>query len=194
MSKYVPYIVIAVLVMLLTIKCNEPPEIVEVPVEVTVEVPAIPVEHDTIKLPAEVITLPGKVEIDSTYYYLYKELADKEKDSLFKDAITIREYKETIEDDTLKIDLYNKVRGKLLEYQVGYIVKPRTITVDTIIPVKIKKKAELYFGAFSSYQTELGHFGIGPEATLINVKHTKAYDLGYDIPNKEVTFGVKLRF
>lgn len=140
---------IAVAILLYLYVFNPQVEEVEIPVRFEVPVPVVEKEFDTIKLPPEIIRVPGKTEIDSAYYKQYLALKDSiQKDSLFKEAIKIREYKPTVEDDTIKIDVYAKVRGELLETAIKYKTKPRTVTLDTTLTVPIPRKAKL-FGGFS---------------------------------------------
>lgn len=124
-------------------------EEVKVPVEIEVPVPVVEKVFDTIYKPKP-IYIPGKtkIQIDSTYYERYLSLQDSiQKDSLFKEAIKIQEYKPTFEDDTIKIDVYAKVRGELLESGIRYKTKPRTIKLDTTILVPIPTRAKLFGGA-----------------------------------------------
>ncbi len=125
-------------------------EEVEVPIRVEVPVPVIEKEFVTVYKPKPYpIYLKGEVikEIDSSYYKKYKALKnEKERDSLFKDAIKINTYKEKVEDDTITINLNMKVRGKLLNYQVGYKTKPRSIPLDTIIKVFIPTQNKFFYG------------------------------------------------
>lgn len=130
---------------------NPKKEIVKVPVTIEVEVPKIVKEFDTIYKPKPIYITKGSdtiKEIDSTYYNKYIALQNDsiKQDSLFKKAIAINTYKEKIEDDTLKIDLTMKLRGKLLNYQVGYEIKPRTVKVDTTLNIPIPTKAKLFVG------------------------------------------------
>ena len=118
---------------------------VEVPVEVVVEVPVVEKVFDTVYQPKPIyINSEIKKEIDSTYYKKYKELNDSiKKDSLFRRSIEIKTYEEKIEDDTISINLNMKVRGDLLNYQVGYKTKPRDIKLDTVVKIPLAPKAKL---------------------------------------------------
>lgn len=127
-------------------------EEVKIPIKIEVPIPVIKVEFDTIYEPKPYpVYLKGKLikEIDSSYYDKYNKLADSiKKDNLFKKAITINRYKEKVEDDTLTINLNMKVRGELLDYQIGYKTKPRIILLDTVIKVPIPTQNKFY-GGFS---------------------------------------------
>ena len=125
---------------------NTEPEIVEVPVTIEVPIPVVVKEFDTIK---EFVPIyrEGKTKIDSLYYTKYMALTDSiQRDSLFKSAITIREYREKVEDDTLTINIYTKVQGFMKEQQVGYKTKPRNIRLDTVLKVPIPKKTKMFGG------------------------------------------------
>jgi hypothetical protein len=170
-------------------------EIVEVPVEIEVKVPEIIKETDTVYYPKPVF-IEGEQVIDTTLYAEYNKLKDQvKKDSLFKAAITIKEYKEVVEDDTIKIDLYAKVRGDLLNYQLGYNIKPRVFKLDTILSIPVPKKMELYYGvdSYIPAPNSLQKAAIIPSAMMINKKHTKAYQIGYDPFNKAFKGGIFIR-
>jgi len=102
--KYIVTFAIGMLLMYFLTKGED--EIVEVPVKIDVPIPVVEVQHDTVFMPAETIQLPGEVKIDTEYYEKWKTLKDSvSRDSLYKDAITIREYNTKFEDDTLTIDV-----------------------------------------------------------------------------------------
>ena len=143
-GRLIPYLIIAVLGVFLYFQLTKDVEIVEVPVRVEVPVPVVKVEFDTILDPYPVY-IEGKTIIDSTYFEKYINLKDSvEKRKLFIEAIAIRDYHETVEDDTLKIDINMRVQGFLKSYQVSYKTKPRTILLDTILPLAIPKRSRLY--------------------------------------------------
>lgn len=165
---------------------------VEVPIYIEVPVPVIQKEFDTIKLPIEIA---GEKVIDSIYYKEYLQLKDSiSKNNAYKEAITIREYNTPFEDDTIKIDTYNKVRGTLLETQVSYKTKPRTINLDTTLKVKIPTQTKFYIGGevvlptkpeFQNYSPS-----IAPGIIMKNKKETKLYKISYDPINKQFKAGI----
>lgn len=197
MKKYLIGVGIGLIAMFLILKsCENDPEVIKVPVKIEVPVPVIEKEFDTIEKPVP-IYVDGPTVIDSTFYKEYKELKDqRKKDSLFREAITIKEYRETIEDDTIKIDLYAKVRGDLLKYQLGYETKPYTIPLDTTLKVAIPKKAEFYGGPLINVSPDNDRVdtGAGAQLLLVNKRHTAAYNVGYDFINKQATFGALIKF
>lgn len=170
-------------------------EYVDVPVTIEIETPVIVKETDTIYMPTPV-HVAGPVEIDSTYYEEYVKLKDSvAKNEAYKDAITIRTYNEKIEDDTLKIDLYTKIRGTLLEYQVGYKVKPQTYSIDTVLTVPVPRKTRFYVGGEFALPKDIYNYKptIIPGAIMQNKKATKLYKLSYDPINNVVQGGLYFR-
>ncbi len=167
-------------------------EIINVPFKVEVKVPKIEKDFDTLYFPKPEYSI--KKVIDSIYYKQYISLIDSlDKNELFKDAITIREYKQVFEDDSVKIDSYIKTRGTLLSSQVSYLVKQRVILVDTVIPLTVPRKAKLYVGGYiypSIKNNPLESLGIGPSVMLLNRKQTKSFNIGYDAVNKSISAGL----
>lgn len=172
--------------------CKE--EIVEVPIRVEVPVPVIDKEFDTIYLPAP-ISKPNKL-IDSTYYKKWQEAKQDsiKRDSLFRKAIEINEYNERIEDDTIKIDLYAKVRGEMLGYQVGYETKPYTIPLDTTLAIPVPRQAEWYVGGELILPDEksLMQPSVKPEIGFKTRNEKFMFDGGHDFVNKFTTVGIKI--
>jgi len=62
----------------------------------------------------------------------------------------------------------------------------------TVLKIAVPKKAEIYVGPQLYLPTEspLGTPGIGPGAIFINKSHTKAYNIGWDVVNKQVQVGI----
>lgn len=172
---------------------------VKVPVALKIKTPIIKKEFDTIYLPGEIIRLPGERIIDSTYYDQWKKLTDSlEREKMFKDAITIREYNTTFDDDTLKIDVYSKTRGTLLEQAVNYTVKPFEVTLDTTLNVPVPKKPMFFIGATMTTVPTLEVdqnqvLGFGPQAIFIDKKHKFAYYANYDLVNKGWSVGAAIK-
>lgn len=169
---------------------------VKVPIEIEVKVPEIKVEKDTVFLPKPV-NVPGKKEIDSVFYKEYIKLKDSiKRDKLFKDAIEINIYNEVIEDDTLRIDLNMKTRGKLLSYQTNYKIFERKYSIDTTLTVAITKQAKLYGGVKLSLPGEQSssNESIYPSLLFIPRNDKNAYNLSYDFINKNLEIGYYLRF
>jgi hypothetical protein len=100
--------------------------------DVIIEIPGKDGKFDTIYLPK-----PYKVENSVNTELVKKYNAQKDtiaKLEMYKDAITERNYNEIYEDSTVKIDIYTKVQGKLLQQAPKYFVKPVTVVFkDTTI-------------------------------------------------------------
>lgn len=110
---------------------NKDPEKIEVPIERIIPVPVIHREFDTIVPDPKTVIIK---EVDSTVYKDYLKLKDSiQKDSAYKDAITIREYNQVFQDEYATDTVYSRVRGYLLEQSLLHVSKPRNITIrDTI--------------------------------------------------------------
>ena len=190
-------ILIAIIIFLSFKACKKPTiETVEVPIRVEVEVPVVVKEFDTILEPIPVKVV-GETKIDSTYYYKYLEAKSMLiKDSLFKEAITIREYKETVEDDTIKIDVYSKVRGSLIQQQIGYETKPRSIILDTIMDVPVKYKSKLgagfEIGVPTGAQLDINQAVIVKANAMFDTNKI-IYSVGYDT-QRNAWFGLTYKF
>lgn len=177
-------------------------EEVEVPVEIEVPVPVVEKVFDTIYKPKPVpyIVKGDTVEkIDSTFYNKYVALQDSiKKDSLFREAIKIQEYKPFFEDDTIRIDVYAKVRGELLENGISYKTKPRTIKLDTTLTVPIPTKAKLYVGGGA--RLPYGKFNTGGVAPVpygglyLKTKKDNLISLEFDTQSVSIGYAIKLKF
>ena len=135
-------VVIGLAIMFTLKECNT--EIIEVPVRVEVEVPVVVKEFDTIYEP---VPVPYTVvELDTTLVEEYKKANDSLKQEIFNSAVTVREYKEIFEDSIQTITVGANVTGTLNSLSVGYETKPRTIVIDTVIPVKVPTKPFTIYG------------------------------------------------
>lgn len=171
-------------------------EIIEVEVPVLIEVP-VPVVEKVFKTVREPYAVKGDTVIDSIYYDRYIALKDSvARDSLYKEAITIRTYNEKVEDNILTISLEATVRGELLDYKLGYKTKPRTVTLDTVIKVAIPMKPSIYGGAYIYLppSNSIIQPSIIPTIMYKNRKSTIIYSIGYDVVNKGYIAGAFIRF
>ena len=135
MKKSIPYLIIAILVLVIILMLRKKAQDRFFPITITI--PSVFHQFDTIKSPAEVIKLPGQVKIDSTYYNKYVELlTNKKKDSLYKDAVTLREYQEVFEDSIITIKTFSETRGWLTKHSLSYETKERNVTTELPIPSK----------------------------------------------------------
>lgn len=138
--KNISLIVLGLAVVLLSFKACDQKETVtvEVPVKIKVPVPIVETQFDTIYLP-QPIKVVKEVQIDSTIYNKYLTLKDSiAKNKIVKEALTVREYDQKFDDSIQTINVYSEVTGTLNKQQVSYKTKPRTISVDTIIPVEVE--------------------------------------------------------
>lgn len=69
----------------------------------------------------------GQVIVDESFKRLYEEAKDSlERTNLYLNAIRINTFDTTaINNDTIKLDLYTKTRGSLLEYKIDYKIKEK---------------------------------------------------------------------
>lgn len=176
-------------------------EEIKVPFYIDVPVPVFGKEFQTVFNPSPLPKINSNIkEIDTFWYNKYQNLKKENDslklDSLYKKAIEINRYHETVEDDTIKINLQLKTRGELLEYKVGYRTKPFTIPLDTVITVKIPKKPEFYLGGgiLMPFNESNLKPSIVPELNYINKHHNKLYSLEADFVNKGAKVGVLFRF
>ena len=157
--KYTTAICIAIILFLT--QCEGEKEIIEVPIKIDIPVPAIEGKFEPIKAPEPIIVeVPT---IDKQREFVLMDSIGKL--NAYIEAITVREYSNTFEDDTIKIDTWSKVRGELLAQSNEYFIKPRTIQLDTVI--EIQKPA---FNALFLYGGTKYHFGtqsVAFEAKLI---------------------------
>lgn len=120
-------------------QCNKDPEIVEVPIEIEVEIPVIEKVFDTIVITKDKII--KVTEADPELLKKYTKLKDSvAKESMFKEAIKIREYNQDFSDEHQAVDVYSKVRGTLLEQSVKYKTEPKTIIVKDTVKIPVKNK------------------------------------------------------
>lgn len=172
----------------------EPEVIVEyVEVEVPGKVDSIPSNPDP---PQPLVITNTEKVIDSTWYNKYQDLkSEREKDSLLKEAITINEYVETYEDENIKIDVYTKNRGIMLDQNIPrYEIFPSTATVpQTTIIQPAPIKSHLYGGIQVGLPTD-GSVDINVMGNLyFQNKKGNMFTLGADI-QKNVYVGKVWKF
>lgn len=182
-------VVIIIMAFIIFKQCSDDPETIEVPIKIEVPVPVVEHHFDTIKEPYPVY-ITDQV-IDSTYYALYIKIKDSiQKDSLFKDAITLREYNEIFDDTIQTINIYSKVQGFLREQTASYKTKPRTIQLDTVLSLPIPYKARFGSGV------EFGYLKGDPILTKVNLEFDTRkiiYKTGVDT-DKRVWAGLTVKF
>jgi len=136
LSKAWSYLAVIILTIVVLGRCTKPKEVtVEVTVEVIVEVPVVEHVFDTI---TKFVPIKETV-IDSVYYEQYLTLKDSlSQVDFIKDALTVREYKETFDDSIQTIEVFTEVTGKMNKQSLSYKTKPREVKLDTVIPMKVK--------------------------------------------------------
>lgn len=184
MKKYIPYIIIAVLIFLLWQKSctgESKPQTVIVPEQKgsfterlnPEPIPASEKEYvykyitktDTVK-----ITVESPVNEDLMAFYL----ASKNKDSLYADAIGEREYNIVEEDSLLMTENHIKTQGHLMSFQQSYTIKPREVKV------KPKETVLRLLGGFEvGNTTQLDNFTAKANLGLQNRKGN-ILSVGYD--------------
>src|SRR5690606_7679366 len=125
LKKILPYVACLVLGMLLLNECNREPK--KETIIRSVMVPEVITHYDTIKIGSPVYIH----KVDTVYIDRFLRSDSTEKLSLYKDAVTIREYNQVFEDSLSKIVVYSKTRGNLLKQSVRLTVFEREI-IDTI--------------------------------------------------------------
>tara|TARA_R110000772_G_scaffold31754_2_gene78066 strand:+ start:1807 stop:2412 length:606 start_codon:yes stop_codon:yes gene_type:complete len=137
MNKVKDYLIIglSILVVLFFIKsCNDKETIIkEIEVKVEVPVPVVEKQFDTI-----FINVPHIVKPDTIKVVEYRDSSIKEKEILYKEATAIRKYSKVYEDDYLTATVSSETSGFLNNQSFKYKTKPRTVSLDTTIAVKIE--------------------------------------------------------
>lgn len=115
---------------------------IEVPVEIEVPVPSVEGTSDTVYVPyPKYVNNPLDKQLlkdNDSLLKKYQEADSIIKELQYKDAISIREYKEVYEDTFQTIEISTKTRGHLLEQSLVYKTKPYKIKVDTTVTTKVK--------------------------------------------------------
>jgi len=134
-KQILPYLICMILGMLLLNECNRDPEVKTI--VRTVTIPEIIKQFDTIEIEKPIHTH----SVDTVYMDRFVQADSTDQLDLYKDAVTIREYKEVFEDSMSRIEVYSKARGHLLQQQAKYTIFERQITDTIPLP---KPKGNLY--------------------------------------------------
>jgi hypothetical protein len=150
--------IISIIIILFLVNCQGEKEIIKVPVRIEVPIPAIEGKTDTIYVPKPILVeVPKETDTHLEAYLATKDSLERLR--LYLDAITVREYRNEFEDDTIKIDTWSRVRGELLAQSNEYFIKPRTIAFDTVIDVAVPRFNELFLyggGKYSFIDKSMG--------------------------------------
>lgn len=179
-------------------QCSEPKETIPV----TIETPA---KSGSFEKPTEVI--PGVAKKDSIVYKkgktiytenpINKQLAEdylKATDSikrlkLYLDAIQEKDGTYVYDNKDLKLEIYTKTRGELLEIKPNYTIKPTEVKVD--VPVKQTVFA-MYGGLEILNNSNLNNLGVKAEVGIQNKKGT-IFTVGADTRSNYYV-GAKVKF
>ena len=154
-SNPILYLVILGLIgVIVFIKFFSPRKIEKVPVKVEVKVPEISKKYDTVYLDttkAKIVRLNNPInkklkKQNDSLIKAYDSLSKENQRLAYLNAIKIRDYSETYEDEYQKATVNSRVRGELLAQQFSYKIKERTFTVDTVVDIKKKIKFDMYAG------------------------------------------------
>lgn len=184
MKKYIPYIIIGVLMFLLWQKSctgDKEPQTVVIPEQKgsfperqnPEPIPA-PKKEYVYKYITETDTVKIEVENPINQELMAFYLASKNKDSLYADAIGEREYNIVEEDSLLMTENQIKTQGHLLSFQQSYTLKEREV------PVKQKETVLRLLGGFEvGNTTQLDNFTAKANLGLQNRKGN-ILSVGYD--------------
>jgi hypothetical protein len=175
---YIIGVFFAIYLFTLIKQCSEPKQTIPVTVET-------PVKNGSFEKPTEII--PGVTKKDSIVYKkgktiytenpINKQLAEdylKATDSikrlrLYLDAIQEKDGTYVYDNKDLKLEIYTKTRGELLEIKPKYKIKPIDIKVD--VPVKQTVLA-MYGGLELANNTLLNNMTVKVDIGLQNKKGT----------------------
>lgn len=195
---YIIGIFFVIFLFTLVKQCNEPKETIPV----TIETPA---KSGGFEKPTEFI--PGVAKKDSIVYKkgktiytenpINKKLAEdylKATDSikrlkLYLDAIQEKDGTYVYDNKDLKLEIYTKTRGELLEIKPNYTIKPVEVKVD--VPVKQTVLA-MYGGLEILNNPNLNNLGVKAEVGIQNKKGT-IFTIGADTRSNYYV-GAKVRF
>lgn len=126
--------------------------------------------RDSIVYKNKIITIENPINKE-----LYNNFA-KAKDSLeqlkiFLNAITVREYQDSISDSNIRLDYYVKTTGTLDDFKLDYLIKEKKIEV----PSKVEKNNLYYGGGIYSNGDNLNLKG----GLMFKTKANQIYSLEY---------------
>ncbi|AGO48965.1 hypothetical protein N356_gp073 [Cellulophaga phage phi14:2] len=160
---------------------------IDVPLLIEVPVPGKTGSFPPIELPKPKLETPRSDKVIE-----YVKADSIVKDSLYKDAITERDYELKFKDSVQEVTVKSKVQGKLLSQSLEYEIYPSTVTLDTTIQVQVPNKNKLYgtMEVGTSIQTFKPIFKAG---ILLKNKKDNIYSIGFD-SEKTVWIGGSIKF
>jgi len=182
LKRILPYLICLILGMLLLNECNRDPEVKTI--VRTVAVPEIIKQFDTIVVEKPIHTH----SVDTIYVDRFVQADSTGQLDLYKDAVTIREYKEVFEDSMAIIEVFSKTRGHLLEQQANYTIFERQITDTIPLP---RPKGNLYLMPEIGTTTDLR--GLRAKAGIMYQDRNKhLYSLSMDVDGYiYIGYGIK---
>lgn len=136
---------------------------------------------DTIVNPKPIIikdTVYEKNPINQELLYKYKKAINEiDKIKLYKDAITIKNYKEVFEDTIQKTVVYSQIQGKLL----------KQYTQTTIKPIEYKYKETIITKTITKYDNDRFFIGASIYVPLdVNENINYTADIAYKFKNGNI--------
>lgn len=169
-DNIIPYFIIIVMSIIIYGYVTEEPEVIEVPIEIKVPVPSIEHFYDTIYMPDPLVkyTVDSLVIVNKklaakndSLFNKYTISNDSIKYELYKEAISIRDYKEIYIDTFQTIHVSTTTRGEILNQSVEYKTNPFNITIDTTVEMLNKVNKRMLMG-----EIEAG-YGVFSEQPLV---------------------------
>lgn len=188
-SGYIPYIIIAILTIVLMSRKDEVRTITlpEKSGSFQVSQPEPITLYDTIKEAGttKVVEIPNPV--NQSLLDKYNSLKDSiSKLEQYKEVITERTYKETFKDSIQEITIESEVIGTLKSQKVDYRIYPQTIEVKTKKPTY-----NVFLGTFTTIPTHNTNAPvIGANISLKTTKNI--YQIGYDT-QRNITAGISFK-
>jgi len=134
-----------------------------------------------------------RVDVDSFWKKKYEEATQRQKDSLYSEAIRVRTYKDTLlNDDKIIITGDARTRGSLLDFKVDYKIKERTLSYT---PKVVYRRPTLSagIGVSAGVPTQLpNNFTMKGDIYFENRKGN-GFSVGYDT-NKTIWVGLRKTF
>lgn len=189
MRKYIPYIIIALLLALLVFRESET-TIITIPEKkgsFEQKNPEPIVRYDTIYEAGETKIKEVPNPINQELLAEYNSLKDSiSKQKFVEDAITERTYRETYQDSIQKITVETEVIGTMKSQKVDYTVYEQQTEIRSS-----KSRTRLDVGVFTSIPTNGTNVpSIGARLHLATPKRT--YSLGYDNQHN-ITAGIAFK-
>ena len=155
----------------------------------TITEPTQIIEYDTIEIEnkgkTEIKIVEKENPINQELLRKYEALKDSvARLNLYKEVITERKYKETLEDSLQTITVDSEVIGTLKKQTISYETKPQ-------IQKPKKSKFHTYIGINTNIPTNhLGRFAVGGQFSIQHQK--RIYSIGYNT-NEEITATLQIQ-